>query len=49
MIMQDIKFEFTRDGILRITIKDIGSADFTFDDKDELELMQTQKDADKPE
>lgn len=39
MIIQDIKFEFTRDGILKITIKAVGSVDFTFDDKGELKAI----------
>ncbi len=41
MILQDIKFEFSRDGILRITVKDIGTAEFDFDDKGELKVMQS--------
>lgn len=49
MILQDKKFEFTRDGILRITIKNVGSGDYTFDDKGGLKLLQVDKESDKPE
>ena len=41
LLSQNLKFEFSRDGILRITIKDIGNAEFDFDDKGELKAMQS--------
>ena len=39
MILQDVKFEISRDGILKITIEDVGSVDFTFDDKGALKTI----------
>ncbi len=42
VIMQNLKFEFSRDGILRITVKDIGTAEFDFDDKGELKVLQSE-------
>lgn len=40
MIMQDVKFEFSRDGILRINVKGVGMSNFTFNEKGELKYLQ---------
>ena len=40
MIMQDVKFEFSRDGILRINVKGIGMSNFTFNEKGELQYLK---------
>lgn len=39
--MQNGKFEFSRDGILQINVKDVGMANFTFDEKGNLQYWQS--------
>ncbi len=48
MIMQDVKFEFANDGILRINVKGVGMANFTFDDKGELKYLQPEENEEVP-
>lgn len=42
VITQNLKFEFSLDGILRITVKDVGNTEFDFDDKGELKPLQSE-------